>query len=157
MVVPLNTRFIFETWGAIHFARTTLSRLIEEGDIAREEKFTNRLTFGARSQVMLPYGGMVEERSISVMEFIRCLKDIREDAEDLYNFLSEASHPNLFQNLYFQMAGPPISNWDNAGFREHVHGLLERTLTALEAATGGMETDVVTILGKGTDYINGHG
>ena len=153
VVVPLNARFVLETWGAIHFARLTLERLVHEGDVEREEERTNRLTFGARSPVQLPWGGVTDTQSFNVLEFIRGLKDERSDAEELYNFLSEASHPNMIQNFYFQMAGPPISNWNNEKFKQHGHSLLNKALEAFEASTRGMEQDVVIVLKEGTDYI----
>lgn len=153
LVVPLNTRFVLEAWGAIHFARLTLDRLVQEGDLKREEQRTNRLTFGARSQVRLPWGGIADMQSFNVLEFVRGLTDVRPDAEELYNFLSEASHPNMIQNFYFQMAGPPISNWDNQAFNNHGHSLLNRTLEAFEASARGMEQDVAMLLKNGTQYI----
>jgi hypothetical protein len=105
VIVPLTTRFVFESWGAVHFARLTLSRLIQKGDLEREEERTDRLTFGSRSEVRLPWGGVASGQSFNVLDFVRGLTDERSDAEDLYNFLSEASHPNFLQNSYFQMAG----------------------------------------------------
>ncbi len=155
VVVPLNTRFVLEMWGAIHFARLTLERLVREGDVEREEERTNRLTFGARSPVLLPWGGLADRRSFNVLDFIRGLTDACADSEELYNFLSEASHPNLFQSLYFQMAGPPLSNWNNNAFKQQGHSLLSKTLQAFEASARGMDQDIVTLLKDGTEYIRG--
>lgn len=154
VIVPLNTRFVFETWGAIHFSKSTLFRLCSEKNIQREQERLDRLIFGAKkSEVILPFGGVAEKQSFSVMEFIRCLKDEYKDAEKIYDFLSEASHPNMFQNFYFLMAGPPISNWDNIGFKNHGRQLLDKTLTALEMASKGLQLDVLDILQIGTSYI----
>jgi hypothetical protein len=153
VVVPLSTRFVLETWGAIQFARLTFERLLREGNVDREEERTNRLTFGARFPVQLPWGGVTDEKSFNVLEFVRGLSDARVDAEELYNFLSEASHPNMLQHSYFQMAGPPISNWNNAAFKPRGHSLLSKTLEAFEASARGMDQDIVTILRDGTDFI----
>jgi len=150
-VVPLTTRFVFETWGAVHFARLTLARLIQEGDLDREEDRTNHLTFGSRSEVHLPWSGVASGRSFNVLDFIRNVADARPDAEDPYNFLSEASHPNFLQNAYFQMAEPPISNWDKELFKGLAHNLLTKTLDAYATSTRGMETDVVFMLRDGTN------
>lgn len=154
IVVPLNTRFVYEIWGAIHFSRIILSRLIEHDDVEREQKIVNRLTQGARSDVMLPWGDLTNEQSYSVMEFIRCLKDVYDEATETYYFLCEAAHPNFVQSKYFEMAGPPAPNWSNHKFKEHAHTLLEKTLAAFEKASYGMELDVLNILGNGENYIN---
>lgn len=156
IIVPLNTRFVFETWGAVHYAKNVLITLIEKNDIEKADKLTNRLTFGARSEVLLPFGGKVDEKSLNVMEFIRELKDVRDNAEALYDFLSEASHPNMIQTTYFQMAGPPLSNWGNDRFKEHAHQLLDKTLTALEVAVSGLQVDVLEIIEKSVRYIEKH-
>ena len=59
----------------------------------------------------------------------------------------------MFQNFYFLMAGPPISNWDNIGFKNHARQLLDKTLTALETASKGLQLDILDILQIGTSYI----
>lgn len=154
VIVPLNTRFVFEIWGAIHFSKNTLKRLCFEGNIERERDRTDRLIFGSKkSEVLLPWSGFAEKNSFSVMEFIRSLKDVYYDSENLYDFLSEASHPNSFQNFYFLMAGPPDPNWGNLKFREHAHKLLDTTLIAIERVTKGIQFDLIEISEIGTSYI----
>jgi hypothetical protein len=152
-VVPLNTRFVFEIWGAIHFARRTLERLMKEGDTKREEERIDRLLFGARYPVELPFGTDASLASFNVLGFIDKLEKDRPGAREMYNFLSEASHPNMMQNMWFQLAGPPLANWQNESFKQHGHLLLNKALEAFEAAKGGMEEDVKVILEGGTDYI----
>ncbi|MCI0564276.1 MAG: hypothetical protein MN733_37865, partial [Nitrososphaera sp.] len=152
-LVPLNARFAFECWGGIHFARLTLMRLIKEGNIEREDERARRLSLGSRIEVSLPWGGVSEEKSYNVLDWIDSLKDTCKDARELYDFLSEASHPNFLQNGYFQLASPPLSNWRNEKFKKHGHQLLQKTATAIEAASKGMQSDVLWILEEGTKYI----
>jgi len=153
VIVPLTTRFLFEIWGALHFAQVTLSALLQGGDLAPLERRAMRLMLGSRSHVLLPWGQASEESSFNVAEFVRTLRDVCPDAEDLYAFLSEASHPSFVQNTYFQMAGPPAPNWRNARFREHAHALLNKTLEIVEIASEGTEDDLLVILEEGTRFI----
>jgi hypothetical protein len=154
VVVPLNARFVLESWGGIHYAKRTLERLIREGDVEKAENKANRLTFGARSEVHLPFGGMATENSINILTFIDELHDVKDDARDLYDFLSEASHPNLFQNSYFLLAGPPLANWTNEKFRTHVHTLLDKTVSGLQSSISGIQADFMYLLKQGTEYID---
>jgi hypothetical protein len=153
LIVPLNTRFFFEIWGGIHFARTTLKRLVCDGNFDKEELRINRLIQGSRTEIKVPWGGVSQERSFNVLDFIDGLADVRTDARSLYDFLSEASHPNFIQNIYFQIAGDPISNWDNERFNTHGHSLLDRTLVAFEVAASGVDSDIVALLQEGSSYV----
>lgn len=152
-VVPLNIRYVFENWGAAHFANLILRNMQGSGDVQSAMKRTDKLTYGARSDVLLPWGGKAQEAPFNVMEFIRCLKDVKPDAQDVYAFLSESSHPNQFQNMYFYMAGPPLSNWENETFNKHGHQLLDQALSALEAAFFGIQTDAVDIITVSLDIL----
>lgn len=153
VVVPLSTRFLFEMWGAIHFSRLTLGRLMVHDALDQATGRAVRLLLGSRSGVGLPWGGVSGQRSLNVLDFIRALGDTCPNAEEFYAFLSDTSHPSFVQNLWFHMAGPPIANWGNALFSEHVHGLLEKTLSAFELASHGTEDDVIAILDEGTRLV----
>lgn len=158
VLVPLSSRFFIENWGAVHFARTTLDRLINEKVVEREESRVERLTFGSRldkqSEIQLPFGGVTNSQSFNVMNFIDSLKDVSEESIEDYNFLSEASHPNFIQSTYFQLAGPPLSNWANDAYKTHGHQLLERTVRAIERAASGIQSDMVHILESATHHAN---
>ncbi len=91
LVVPLNIRYVFENWSAAHFANLILRKMLASGDVQKAMKYTDRLSYGARSDVQLPWGGKAEKLSFNVMDFVRCLKDVKADAENVYAFLSEAS------------------------------------------------------------------
>lgn len=157
VLVPLVTRYIYECWGAMHYARKTLQRLIAEGNIERETQRVNRLTFGARSEVKLPFGGNAEEQSINVLTFIQSLSDVNSSSEEKYAFLSEACHPNMFQSSYFQMAGPPLSNWENEKFKSHAHELLEKTVVIIEDMCNGIQGDLLNTLESGQEYVEEKG
>jgi hypothetical protein len=159
VLVPLSSRFLIESWGAVHFARTTLDRLIKDSDVQREENRVSRLTFGSRldkqSEVELPFidGGSTSFQSFNVMCFIDSLSELGSEPREAYNFLSEASHPNFIQSSYFQLAGPPLPNWKNESYKFHGHQLLERTVKAIELATSGIQSDIAHILDVATHYI----
>jgi len=142
IVVPLNTRFVFECWGGVHYGVLILQRLTKGGDAGKEYERTERLTFGTRTEIHLPWGETSSDlKSIHIMDFVRGLKDLEPNAEDIYNFLSESSHPSFTENAYFQMAGPPISNWDNKGFEKVAKPLLERCFDILEKSIDGIIKD----------------
>jgi hypothetical protein len=157
VIVPMSSRFVIESWGAIHFARTTLDRLLKDGDVEREEKRVKRLTFGSRSdkqsEIKLPFGGVTDNQSFNVMNFIDSLADVSKEAIENYNFFSEASHPNFVQSSYFQLAGPPLPNWTNDCYKNHGHKLLERKVLAIEQATSGIQSDMAHILKEVTSYV----
>ena len=152
--VPLVVRYIYECWGAVHYSKKTLQRLILEENIERELNRVNRLTNGSRSEVQLPFGGYANETSINVLTFIQSLSDIDAESEKKYAFLSEACHPNMFQSTYFQMAGPPSSNWENEKFKEHGHKLLEETVSIIESISSGIQDDLSEILESSEKYVN---
>lgn len=158
VLVPMSSRFVVESWGAIHFARITLDRLIKDKDIKREESRVERLIFGSRldknSNVQLPFGGVNDSQSFNVMNFIDSLSDVSQESIEDYKILSEASHPNFIQSFYFQLAGPPLPNWGNDNYKIHGHLLLERTVQAIERTTSGIQSDMVHILASSTHYVN---
>ncbi len=143
VVVPLNIRFVFECWGRVHFGSSILQRLTKGGDVKKEYELTERLTFGTRSEIHLPWGDTTSEwKSINIMDCVRGLKDVDPDSEKNYDFLSESSHPSFTENFYFQMAGPPLSNWDNKGFEKVTRPLLGRCFCILEKSVDGIQKEV---------------
>lgn len=157
VLVPLVVRYVYESWGAVHFSKSTLDRLISEEDVAREEKRVTRLTFGARTNdLKLPDGRYATEKSFSVMTFIRSLVEVGE-SEDTYSFLSEACHPSMVQSKYFQLAGPPLANWRNANYKAHGHELLERMTRIIESTCSGLQSDLFAILESGRIYVETKG
>lgn len=153
MIVPLNIRFFFEMWGGLHYAKSLLEKIIKKENVEVEINKVNKLLSGARSEVMLPWGELATESSIHVMDFVRSIEKEYEGAEELYNFLCEASHPNFIQNGYFQMAGPPVSNWDNKKFKKHGHTLLEKTISIYELAVTSSESDILRVFKLGDKLV----
>jgi hypothetical protein len=144
-IVELNTRFVYESWGAIHYAKA----LLESADIEKTKGFANSLLTGTyKAKVHLPWGSQATEQSPNVMEYIRLLQDVEPSAVKIYNFLSSASHPNTIQNSYFVNMGPPISGWENLLFKSHAHELLDMVLSARERSHSAMQTEVISILEK---------
>ncbi len=143
--IPLNTRFVYESWGAIHYAKG----LLEKADIENTRRLTNTLLTGSyKAKVQLPWGSESTEQCPSVMEYIRSLEEIEPKAGEIYGLLSSASHPNTIQNVYFSNMGSPISNWDNLLFKKHAHELLDTVLCAHERSHSAMQSETVSILRK---------
>lgn len=156
MIVPLNIRFFFEMWGGIHFAKSLLEEIAKKENVENVENElnkVNKLLMGAHSEVMLPWGDLATESSIHANDFVRSIEKEHEGADELYNFLCEASHPNFVQNSYFQMAGPPVSNWDNEAFKKHGHTLLEKTVSIYELAVSSSESDILSIFKLGDKLV----
>lgn len=148
--VPLNTRFVYESWGAVRYARNVM----KEPDIQKALQLTNQLLAGVyKAEVFLPWGPQATEKSPNVLEYIRSLKSVDAEAEDVYAFLSSASHPNTLQNSYFSMMGPPAPNWSNAKFKEHGHHLLEMVLRAHEQAVQNMQSETAEVLKEAADIL----
>ncbi len=152
--VPLNTRFVYESWGVIHYAEA----LLENVDIEKARQLTSSLLTGAyKARVQLPWHQhgrqYATEQSPNVMEYIRSLKDVEPNTEEIYNFLSSASHPNTLQNSYFANMGPPISGWENPLFKSHAHELLDMVLSAHERSNSAMQAEVVSILQKSAQIL----
>lgn len=149
MIFPLCVRFFFEMWGGVNYAKSLIEKISKKENVENELSKVNRLLTGARSEVMLPWGELATESSIHVMDFIRSIEKEHSGAEESYNFLCEASHPNFVQNGYFQMAGPPVSNWDNKAFNKHGHVLLDKTVSIYEQAANNSESDILGIFKLG--------
>jgi hypothetical protein len=153
MLVPLSIRFFFEMSGGVHYAKSLIEKITKKENVENELNKVNRLLTGARSEVMLPWGELATESSIHVMDFIRSIEQEHKGAEKSYDFLCEASHPNFVQNGYFQMASPPVSNWDNKAFKKHGHILLEKTLSIYELAVNNSENDILSIFNLGDKLV----
>jgi hypothetical protein len=141
-ILSLFVRFLFEIWGATHYAKNLLKKMKESEDPLLFSKKFQRLYCGARSEVEDPWGRIVTEKSVNVMDFIRSLEDIYPDAERTYNFLCESCHPNDFMIMYWTMAGPFLSNFENESFSLQGHKLINDTLFAMEKALKGLRLDI---------------
>jgi hypothetical protein len=151
--ISLPARLAYELWGAAHFAWQTLVRMHESGKVDTALATSQRLVLGARSEVLLPWGGATDEKSIHVMDFVRSLADIYPPAEDTYDFLCESCHPSYLRLTTWSLAGPPLQNWTNEKFRQHAHILIDRTLQAFERALEGITLDTTKTLELALPYI----
>lgn len=151
--ISLPARFLFELWGGTHFARQTLEQMHKSGEVDRALAKTRRLVLGVRSEVELPWGGLADDKSIHVMDFVRSLADVYSQAEGTYDFLCESCHPSYLRLTTWSLAGPPIQNWRNERFREQAHDLIDRTLHAVEQALNGITLDAIEALELALPYI----
>ncbi len=140
--LPLNVRYVFESWGMIHFAAALLDHADPQKALAISEQLLN----GVKAEVYLPWGPRATEKAINIMEFIRPLDTVDAGAGELYAFLSAASHPNTLQCSYFSMMGPPLPNWSNERFKVHAHVLLEKTLAAHEQARASLHAEAAAVV-----------
>ena len=142
VLVPLNTRFVLESWSRMHYAVDVLNKMVKTGNIDKAEEWTERLTFGTRSEITFPWGGKGNDvKAIHINDCLCSLQDVLPEYKSLYAFLSESSHPSFTENMYFMMAGPPISNWNNVPFRETMKPMIEKCLTILERSIEGVLAD----------------
>lgn len=152
--VSLHARLIMELWGAIHYAQHTLQEMEYPERLATCLSRTARLTLGARSEVTLPWGSRADLESIHVMDFIRSLTEVHSDAKTTYGFLCESCHPSFLRLTTWSLTGPNLDNWSNQKFRQEAHGLLGRTLVAVEQCLDGIGLDIPTILNGALPYID---
>jgi hypothetical protein len=146
--ISLPVRQIYEIWGASHYSYKLLNEMgnLNDNNILKIQLNTARLLNGARSEVELPWGGLTNEKSIHVMDFIRELKDVCPEAEKTYDFLCESCHPSFIRLTDWSLAGPRLSNWDNNVFNNRGHKLLQYTLSAIEIALNGLALDTKNAL-----------
>lgn len=147
--VPLNVRYVYESWGMIHYA----AALLNHSDPQRALAISEQLLNGVKAEVYLPWGPRATEKAINIMEFIRALNAVDAGAEELYGFLSAAAHPNTLQCSYFSMMGPPAPNWSNERFREHAHMLLERTLASHERAHDSLHAEAAAVVRRAAQIL----
>ena len=139
-------RFGLEYWAAVHFGRGILEAFERDGDIDKAGEKTARLTFSGKTPVALPWGGTTSNMAFNILTFIDKLSAYEPEARALYDFLSEASHPNFLQNTYLIMSSRRYDNFGSEAFRAHAHSLLERTLVTVEKTAAGTAEDVAAIL-----------
>ena len=151
--ISLPARFLLELWGAAHFARQTLGRMEESGDVRVALRRIQRLVLGARSEVRLPWGGLSGEKSIHVMDFVRSLADVYPGVEGTYDFLCESCHPSLLRLMTWSLVGSVYDNWTNERFRAEAHPVVDRTLQAVEGALDGIVLDATQTLEMALPYI----
>ncbi len=141
--VPLNTRFIYESWGAVQYA----VQLLDSPDREKTIRLTENLLVGVyKADVNLPTGGKATAKAPNVMEYIKALCKVDSAAEVRYGFLSSASHPNVVQNNYFSMMSHPYSFWGGTQFDAHAHRLLDEVLSAHESAFDNIQSNTIDVL-----------
>jgi hypothetical protein len=151
--ISLPTRLIYELWGAVHYARQTIVQMHKTGNVPKALEKSKRLTLGARSEVQLPWGGITQEKSINVMDFIDSLQDDEPQAKKIYNFLCESCHPSFLRLTMWSLMGPHYGNWSNKRFSEHAHSLITDTLKYTEHALQGISLDTLKTLELALPYI----
>jgi hypothetical protein len=151
--ISLPARLMYELWGATHHARHTIEEMHNSSEVHTPLAKTRRLLLGVRSEVQFPWGGISDETSIHVMDFVRSLADAYPQAEETYAFLCESCHPSYLRLTTWSLAGPPLQNWTNEKFREHGHNLIDRTLEAVEQALQGIAYDTTKTLELALPYI----
>jgi hypothetical protein len=65
VAILLNIRFVFESWGAIHFALGVANSIIHNVNVEQAIERAARLTFGARSEVRGRVGWLIRNPSTS--------------------------------------------------------------------------------------------
>jgi hypothetical protein len=138
--VTLPIRMIYEIWGSVHYAHNIFKGMNDNFEVTQSK--TTRLITGSRSNIELPWGGTSNITSVHILDFIRSLNDICPEAEENYNYLCEACHPNFIRHAELQIMGPKINNWDNKNFQKNAHKLVNQTLFIMETALIGLTLDI---------------
>ena len=141
ILVPLNTRFLLESWARVHYANDIIIKLVNTSDIEKADERTERLTFGSRVESTLPWGEAVEVKSIHINDCIRTLGDVYPEYQSDYDYLSESSHPSFLENTYFMLAGPPMANWKNESYKKMMKPKLDKCFLILENSVVGIIQD----------------
>ena len=139
--IPSLVRAALEYWAAVHFACHIFDRYENDKDIKLAFEQCRRLTQGARTPVKVPWGGETDSSSYSVLKFVELLDKSYAGISDAYAVLSEGTHPNHFQNVYFLFASNGHDNFTNDSFRTHAHALLSQVLDAAEMTVDGLTSD----------------
>jgi hypothetical protein len=148
-------RFAVEYWAAVYFGKKILSDYMADKNLEEAVRKGARLTFGAKTPVRLWWGGETANPAYSVMTFIDRLSAVRPDIKASYDFLSEASHPNFVQNMYFVIASHVYDNFSNDTFKAYAHEILERTVSIIETVAGGLAADVMEIVTMALPFFQG--
>jgi hypothetical protein len=151
--VSAFVRLSLEFWGTVTFARLILENYAQTKDIDKAAEECNRLTVNSRTPITLPWGEKSDTAAYSVMKFIDVLEKRDVGIRGEYEFLCEASHPNVMQNFYFLMASKVYDNFENAVFKKHAHELLDRTTTVAERVTKGLAIDIAAIMDIATQIL----
>ena len=130
-MISLPVRLIYEIFGASYFAHKLLTKMQEGGNIEKIKEKTQKLTLGTRSDVEFPWPNTPKIKSFNIMDFIRSLEEIDCEAESKYAFLCESCHPSFWRLTTWNLAGPPLANWDNPTFKKKGHKLINRTVDIL--------------------------
>ena len=144
VVLSLQSRLLYELWGAIHYAKTEMMRFNQSGNVQQCALAAGKLLLGKgsdKADIQLPWGEVATESAVRVGKFIESLEDAQPLAKKTYAWLSESCHPSLSMHTYWSLMGPPVPNWGNEKFRTHAHDMLDRTFTAIEEAVQGIATD----------------
>ena len=137
-LVSLPARLAYEEWAAACYARQTLERMLDGGDVAAASRRTDKLVLGARyDDVKMPWGEKKTETSVHINDMIEVLEAEKTGRSDTYDFLCESCHPSFMQLTYWILASPDDSSWSNTRFKEHMHNLMARTIGSLEQSVGG--------------------
>jgi hypothetical protein len=152
-MISLPGRLMYELWGSAHFAYQILSKMHKSGNTQSALSKSHQLMVGARSSLEVPWGEISSVKSIHVLDFVRSLADVYQEAENTYSFLCESCHPSYTQLMYWAMVGPPTANWSNPKFREKADRLIDRTLEAVEQSLNGIAIDARNTLELALPYI----
>jgi len=87
--------FLADARSGAHKAGLALEKVARGADIDGQVAVADRLLLGAKTELLLPWGGPSTARPINVLDLIRALKDVSPTAMDTYEFLCESCHPTF--------------------------------------------------------------
>lgn len=145
VTVSLQTRFLFELWGAAAFSRDIAEKVqtraptlpIGSDAWVALDRRADRLIMGSKYLIAR---GLWEMQPHNVLDFVRAIPD--DGAQLTYSFLSESCHPSFLPLTNLHMAGSQGDNWGNDAFQEEGHYILETFVDSSERSVAGIEAAV---------------
>lgn len=147
-------RSALEYRAAAHFGLKIISDFSNDlnSDVFSEN--CARLVSGSKTPVRLPWGDISSVEAFSVIKFIKILEEVEPGVFHDYNLLSEAAHPNFFQNFYFLMASRTYDNFSNEIFKKHAHEIMGQYVESIDRLVSGLKKDLPLIFSLGLKIFN---
>jgi hypothetical protein len=152
IVVSLLVRYMFEVWGGCHYSLNVIQEMQNTDDATRALALSQRLLTGARTEIILPWGGVTKDKSIHVNDLIRLLADVYEEAEGTYGFLCESCHPSSLMMTNWALANRAEFEASERAI-EYCETWIEPTIRAAEISLAGMSSDAKELLRIALPYI----
>ena len=141
------SRTVLETFGALEFLRSRCFDVFQrDTESSAAVARLNKLQWGSKSPVPLPWGGVSHENAVHVMDMVRATGLMSD-----YDWLCEAAHPSFVARLYWLMMGKSADNWTNKKFAEFGNEQMEKLVGLMESLLGKSDETASQIIIRTTE------